>query len=68
MIKYSFILPVYNVKLYLGKCIESILSQQITDYEIILIDDGSTDGSSSICDAYKEKDLECKEAIKYLSE
>lgn len=54
--KISVIVPVYNVERYLPKCIESILSQTFTDFELLLIDDGSTDGSGKICDAYAEKD------------
>lgn len=52
----SIIVPVYNVKKYLEKCINSILNQTYKNLEIILIDDGSTDGSSEICDKLKEKD------------
>ena len=42
----SFVLPVYNVEQYLVECIDSILNQTVSAYEIILIDDGSTDGSA----------------------
>lgn len=52
----SFIVPVYNVELYLPGCIESILNQTFSDIEIILIDDGSTDNSGSICDKYQALD------------
>ncbi|SNU06213.1 Glycosyl transferase family 2 [Lachnospiraceae bacterium] len=52
----SIIVPVYNVKLYIKEAIESILSQSYTDYEVILVDDGSTDGSGAICDYYAKKD------------
>jgi len=52
----SIIVPIYNVKNYLTKCIESIIHQTYQNLEIILVDDGSTDGSSQICDAYAEKD------------
>lgn len=52
MPKISVIIPVYNVESYLKKCIESVLAQTMEDLEIILVDDGSTDGSSSICDEY----------------
>ena len=50
---FSVVIPVYNVKDYLPKCIDSVLAQDFTDYEVILIDDGSTDGESgAICDRY----------------
>lgn len=52
----SIIVPVYNVEQYLSRCIDSILSQSFTDFELLLVDDGSTDGSGSICDTYAEKD------------
>lgn len=48
----SIIIPVYNTKSYLPSCLDSILAQEWTDYEIILVDDGSTDGSSALCDEY----------------
>ena len=47
---FSIIIPVYNVKQYLGKCLESVLSQSFGDFECILVDDGSKDGSSELCD------------------
>ena len=52
----SIIIPVYNTELYLSTCIESILTQSFSDFECILVDDGSTDGSGVICDIYAEKD------------
>lgn len=52
---FSLILPVYNVEAYLDKCMRSILAQDFDDYEIILVDDGSTDSSPAICDACAEK-------------
>lgn len=55
MTKISVIIPVYNVEKYLRKCIESVLAQNFSDYEILLIDDGSTDLSGQICDEYAEK-------------
>ena len=52
MIKLSFIVPIYNVALYLRKCVDSLLAQDYDDYEIILVNDGSTDGSGAICYEY----------------
>lgn len=53
--KLSIIIPIYNVAPYLRKCVDSLLVQDISDYEIILIDDGSTDGSSDIADAIQSE-------------
>ena len=53
--KLSIIVPVYNVEKYLVECIESILNQKYSVYEIILVDDGSTDSSGKICDEYSKK-------------
>lgn len=52
----SIIVPIYNVKSYLEQCIESIIHQTYKDIEIILVDDGSTDGCGEICDYYKVVD------------
>ena len=52
----SVIVPVYNVEPYLRKCLDSIISQTYRNIEIIVIDDGSTDGCPQICDEYREKD------------
>lgn len=54
--KISVIVPVYKVEKYLPKCIESILQQTFTDFELLLIDDGSPDSSGKICDEYAAKD------------
>ncbi len=54
--KVSIIVPVYNVEKYLEFCIKSLQKQTYTDLDIILVDDGSTDHSSVICDAYAEQD------------
>ena len=53
--KISVIVPVYNVEQYLPRCIDSILAQTFTDFELLLIDDGSTDNSGKICDEYAFK-------------
>lgn len=52
----SVIVPVYNVDRYLGRCIKSIMQQSYRNLEIILVDDGSTDNSGTICDTFKETD------------
>lgn len=52
----SIIVPVYNVELYLDKCIQSILAQSYPNFELLLIDDGSSDGSKEICDKYAKLD------------
>lgn len=58
---FSIIVPVYNVELYLNKCLTSILNQQYNDFEIILVDDGSIDNSGIICDEFAKKNKDkCK--------
>lgn len=52
----SVIVPIYNVERYLPRCLDTILSQSFTDFELILVDDGSPDRCSIICDEYKAKD------------
>lgn len=52
----SVIVPVYNVEGYLEECIQSVLDQTYPNWELILVDDGSTDRSGEICDQYREKD------------
>ena len=60
MSEISIIVPVYNVEKYLENCIESILNQTFKDFELILVDDGSTDNSGKICDIYEKKDSRIK--------
>lgn len=56
MAKISIIIPVYNTELYLEKCLQSVAEQTFTDFEVILVDDGSKDRSGEICDAFADKD------------
>lgn len=56
----SIIIPVYNVKAYLAECIESVIQQTYQNIEILLVDDGSTDGSADICDEFGRKDTRVK--------
>ena len=53
--KFSILIPVYNVEKYLEQCLNSVINQTFKDYEVIIVDDGSTDNSSCICDAFAEK-------------
>lgn len=52
----SVIIPVYNVAAYLEQCVQSVRSQNFSDWELIMIDDGSTDGSSELCDRFAQDD------------
>ena len=56
----SIIIPVYNVSQYLNECIQSVVNQSYNDFECILIDDGSSDGSEIICDQWEQKDSRIK--------
>ena len=56
----SIIIPVYNVEQYIDQCIQSIFAQKFQGYEIILVDDGSTDNSGQICESYAQKDKRVK--------
>lgn len=53
---FSIVVPIYNVEKYLSQCIESVLNQDFSDFELILVDDGSTDSSGEICDEYAKND------------
>lgn len=52
----SVVVPVYNVEAYLDRCVESLVAQTLRNIEIILVDDGSTDGSPALCDEWAQKD------------
>lgn len=52
----SVILPVFNMEKYIDRCVNSVIGQSFSDWELILVDDGSTDGSGNICDEYAKKD------------
>ena len=54
--KFTVIVPIYNVAQYLSECIDSILGQTYKDFELLLIDDGSTDNCPAICDRYAKED------------
>lgn len=56
----SVVIPVYNVEQYLKECVDSVLNQTYSDYEIILVDDGSTDNSGKLCDSYLSVDNRIK--------
>lgn len=60
MVKYSIIVPVYNVERYINRCVDSILIQSFRDFELLLVDDGSSDDSGVICDEYARKDSRVK--------
>ena len=60
MPRLSIIVPVYKVEKYIHKCVDSILNQTFTDYELILVDDGSPDNCGKICDEYAKKDSRVK--------
>lgn len=56
MPKFSIVIPVYNSETYLEECVSSVLAQAFEDFEVLLIDDGSTDGSGTICDELQARD------------
>ena len=58
--KVSFILPIYNVEKYLSECVESVLAQTYSDFEMLLVDDGSPDNCPALCDEWARKDSRIK--------
>lgn len=60
MTKFSVIIPIYNVEKYLRQCIDSVLNQTYSDFEMILVDDGSPDNCPAICDDYAKNDSRVK--------
>lgn len=56
MAEISVIVPIYKVEKYIDQCIQSILEQTFSDYEVILVDDGSPDNCGIICDEYAKRD------------
>ena len=52
----SVVIPAYNIENYIGKCLDSVLAQTYQDYEIIVVNDGSTDKTGTVCDEYATKD------------
>ena len=60
MVKVSIGVPVYNVEEYLRACLDSIMNQTFKDFEVIMVDDGSTDNSFNICQEYVAKDSRFK--------
>ena len=61
----SIITPVYNDSKYLDRCIESIINQTFDNFELILVDDGSTDDSGEKCDSWADKDSRIKIILDY---
>lgn len=56
MLSFSIIIPVYRVEQYLDQCVQSVVAQTYREFEVILVDDGSPDNSSALCDRWAEKD------------
>ena len=58
--KISIIVPVYNAEKYIDRCLQSIIHQSFTDWELIIVNDGSTDKSSEICEYFAKQDKRIK--------
>ena len=59
-IKISVVIPCYNVEKYLARAVESVQAQTLTEWEAILVDDGSTDKTPELCDSFAAKDARIK--------
>ena len=59
MPKVSVVMPVYNGEAYIGEAIDSVLSQTFTDFELIIVNDGSTDNSLNLIEAYDDPRIKC---------
>ena len=66
MPKYSIVIPVYNVEKYIHQCLDSVLEQSFENFEIVILDDGSTDGSGSICGHCKAKFIIYHNEFRYI--
>ncbi len=60
MPRISVVVPIYNVEEYLAPCLDSVLAQKVRDIEVLMVDDGSTDGSAAVAAAYAQRDERCK--------
>ena len=60
MPRFSIVVPVYNAREFIGECVDSVLGQDFADFELILVDDGSTDGSALLLDEYEKGDARVK--------
>ena len=56
----SVVIPIFNAEKYLRECLDGLLAQTYTDFELVLVDDGSSDESLKICKSYKQKDKRIK--------
>ena len=57
--EFTVIIPIYKVENYIEKCVDSVLAQTFTDFEVLLVNDGSPDRCPQICDAYEKKISGC---------